>query len=681
MRRLFLFTTTWALPFFHLLAQVTMTAGDATYTQDFNSLANTGTSNTWTDNTTITGWYSDETTYRAGTGSDTNGALYSFGSSSDTDRSLGSLASSGTATVYFGIRILNNTGATITNFDVNYIGEQWRQTTAAANTLAVSFQVGATDLTSGSWTTVSEMDFTSPQSGTTGSLDGNAEANWENISGTIITSVADGQEIWIRWVDVNNAGSDHGLGIDDFSITGCGTGEPTNHATSFSQSNLTNSTITLTWTDATGGTIPNAYLIKGSTVGYGDITDPSDATLESDGELVRNVDAETQTASFEDLTPNTTYYFQLYPYTCTSPDYKIDGTIPQVSFTTSNYPVAWINEIHYDNSGVDANEVIEVAIKDPGSFDLSLLSVVLYNGGDQTAYDTRTVSTDYTTGSTSDDITLYYLNYTPLGGIQNDMEGIALDYNGNLIQFLSYEGSFTGSGGVADGVASTDIGVSESTPPAAGLSMQLIGSGNSYDDFTWTEDVSSTTGSTNGSQTLPVELISFSGKANHNIATLEWVTASEKNNHGFEIYKSPTGLDFELIGFIKGKGNSGELIHYSFIDDQFQTSSFYQLKQIDFDGKFSFSQTIFIESQWSSEEIRLFPNPISNQSILELRDINIGSIDIVIHNLAGTRMNTISKWDSTEQFNHFIRNLKKGLYMIRLQIDGHEITTIKAIKN
>lgn len=679
MQRFTLFIGIVCLAISNLFGQVTLTSGDATYNEDFNTLANTGTAVTWTDNTTITGWYSDETDYDASAGTSTAGALYSFGTGTDSDRALGSLASGGTGTVFYGVRILNNTGSTITEFNVSYTAEQWRQTTAAANTTAVSYQVGATDLTSGSWTSVTSLDITSLQAGTaTGSLDGNDASNQSSLSATITTSVANGQEIWIRWVDSDDTGSDHGLAVDNFSITGCGSGEPTNHVTSFASSSITNSTATLTWTDATGATVPNRYLIKGSTVSFADITDPTDATEESDSELIKNIDAEVQTLSLEDLEPNTTYFFQIYPFTCTSPDYKTDGTIPQVSFTTDNYPIAWINEIHYDNNSTDVNEVIEIAVKDAGSYDLSLMTVELYNGSTTNSYDTRTVSPDYTTGSTSGGIALYFFNYTAVGGIQNDTEGIALDYNGNLIQFLSYEGTFTATGGVADGIASTDIGVSESGS-GSGTSMQLVGTGNSYDDFTWDGAVAASAGTANGSQVLPVELVEFTAKSNESGATLNWITASEIDNDGFEIQKSSHGTDFEVIGFVNGSGNSNEITSYKFNDTNFKNEAFYRLRQIDFDGDWQFSPIIYLNDPRLFNQISVYPIPLTSDSKLELGGLSIENVKVQIFNLNGSNVFHTNHWSSEKDLTNNLMTLESGIYIMDIQ-SGSNSKRIKLVR-
>jgi hypothetical protein len=166
---------------------------------------------------------------------------------------------------------------------------------------------------------------------------------------------------------------------------------------------------------------------------------------------------------------------------------------------------AWINEFHYDNTGTDANEFIEVVVENPSGFTLSLFQVVLYNGADGLTYNSKSLST-YTLGSTSGNFSIYYLNYTATGGsIQNGApDGIALIYNGLLIpgQFLSYEGTFTALNGPANGSVSTNIGVSEDPAPAAGLSLQLSGTGTHYADFSWQAPATATMGTLNTGQSL-----------------------------------------------------------------------------------------------------------------------------------------------------------------------------------
>jgi CSLREA domain-containing protein len=194
---------------------VSLTAAGTAYTQDFNSLATSGSGNTWTDDSTIPGWYSNRATYNANAGTDTAGDVYSYGSAASSERALGAL-SSGSVSPILGLRMTNNTGATISSLSVSFTGEQWRQT-ANAQTLTFEYQVGATSITTGTWSSVSALNFAAIKTGSAGSLDGNNAANRTSKSAKVSASVTNGQEIWFRWS--KSGSTSPGLAIDDFSVT------------------------------------------------------------------------------------------------------------------------------------------------------------------------------------------------------------------------------------------------------------------------------------------------------------------------------------------------------------------------------------------------------------------------------------------------------------------------------
>ena len=147
-------------------------------------------------------------------------------------------------------------------------------------------------------------------------------------------------------------------------------------------------------------------------------------------------------------------------------------------------PIAnvFINEIHYDNQGnPDTGERVEVA--GTAGTDLTGWSLVLYNGGNGQSYATFALS-----GVIADQQNGFGTVSVATSAIQNGSpDGLALvDSVGRVIQFLSYEGTMTAVNGPAAGMTSTDIGVEESGGDAPGLSLQLIGSGSTAADFTWT---------------------------------------------------------------------------------------------------------------------------------------------------------------------------------------------------
>lgn len=170
---------------------------------------------------------------------------------------------------------------------------------------------------------------------------------------------------------------------------------------------------------------------------------------------------------------------------------------------TMNAQNAWINEIHYDNTGTDAGEFIEVVIESASSYNLTDFSVILYNGSDSKLYNTKTLNL-FTSGATTGNFSLFHFVY-PANGIQNGApDGMALVYMGSLIsgQFLSYEGTLTAIDGAAAGMTSVDIGVLEVGTEPLGLSLQLSGSGGMYSSFTWQAPATATAGALNNGQTL-----------------------------------------------------------------------------------------------------------------------------------------------------------------------------------
>jgi hypothetical protein len=152
----------------------------------------------------------------------------------------------------------------------------------------------------------------------------------------------------------------------------------------------------------------------------------------------------------------------------------------------------FINEIHYDNDGGDSGEYVEIAGN--ANTDLTGWSLLLYNGSNGEMYN----SFNFNNWTTVDTNTQFGFHAIKTQGIQNGSpDGVALFDGTDIIQFLSYEGSFTASAGIAKGILSTDIGVTESSDTPVGFSLQLTGQGSSYSDFTWSSPQESTFGTSN----------------------------------------------------------------------------------------------------------------------------------------------------------------------------------------
>ena len=110
---------------------------------------------------------------------------------------------------------------------------------------------------------------------------------------------------------------------------------------------------------------------------------------------------------------------------------------------------------------------------------------------------------------------------------------------------------------------------------------------------------------------LPVKLISFKGQVNAaGLAELHWKTAEEANNLGFEIQKSLDGKNWELLGWVDGAVDSKTEKNYQYVDQEFVTTSYYRLRQVDIDDSYTYSKIIcIIPEKESLDRFYVYPNP------------------------------------------------------------------------
>jgi hypothetical protein len=210
----------------HAHAQsITLSPSSLIYTQDFNSMGTVVPGSS----TVPSGWFVGGVTGTNGAvslvtvanniGSGTTGTNYNYGVAGVnlvTDRALGSLAANSISRVSEA-QFYNGTGLTITNLVLTYDGEQWRDgtTNPVTNSLTVHFSLDGVNFTAMG----SSLRFQSPQNGAVGTLDGNAAANRvAAITGSYTTNLAAGTSFYVRWVDVDNSGSDHALAIDNVVV-------------------------------------------------------------------------------------------------------------------------------------------------------------------------------------------------------------------------------------------------------------------------------------------------------------------------------------------------------------------------------------------------------------------------------------------------------------------------------
>jgi len=220
----------------------------------------------------------------------------------------------------------------------------------------------------------------------------------------------------------------------------------------------------------------------------------------------------------------------------------------------------FINEIHYDNASSDVDEGFEIA--GPAGTDLSSYTLTKYNGNNGTSYGEVALSGTIPDLSNGYGVVWFGL---PANGFQNGApDGLALSSGGVLIQFLSYEGQITAIDGVALDTTSTDIGVQETGSTPLGHSLQLSGSGTTYEDFTWSDPSANTNGNVNTGQSFGIVVdptISIS---------------SPGNNATF--YTNQVEVSLSVENFTVANGTGDGHIHYVLNQDQpvmkYDTNSF-----------------------------------------------------------------------------------------------------------
>ena len=159
----------------------------------------------------------------------------------------------------------------------------------------------------------------------------------------------------------------------------------------------------------------------------------------------------------------------------------------------------WVNELHYENAGTDTGEFVEVAV--PLGVNPASVTLTLYNGNGGLVYGTEAAVSTFVPGAVAGPVQLYTLTL-PANGLQNGPDGVALTLDGELAQFLSYEGVFDGTAGIATARTSLDVGVRELDTTPVGQSLQLRGAGSSYASFSWAAPSAASPGQVNAGQTF-----------------------------------------------------------------------------------------------------------------------------------------------------------------------------------
>lgn len=183
-----------------------------------------------------------------------------------------------------------------------------------------------------------------------------------------------------------------------------------------------------------------------------------------------------------------------------------------------------------------------------------------------------------------------------------------------------------------------------------------------------------------GSVTLPVELTSFEGSiTTEQNALLQWSTSSEQNNKQFDVETSSDGTNFYLLGTIASKGNSASAQNYEYLHQAPSAgNNWYRLKQIDIDGKFSYSKIIVLNVPVKAGEPFVYPIPANNHLTLNMGSVTAKSkIEIYSADMKIVKKEHVPALSVKKELD--ISQLAPGVYFIRITTNGTD-KTLRFIK-
>lgn len=578
--------------------------------------------------------------FQASSGSPTTGGSYNWGTTAGTDRALGVMTSGSYASPNSVMGFFRNTNASnLTQLAVSYNLERYRLNTASASVQFFYSTDGST------WVSVSAGDITAATIGTGASTYSFAPQATFSVASFNITglNIATNSDIYLRW-NLNTTGSNsQGIGIDDVSVTASFTAcspspEPTTQASSIVVSpgcftaavNLSRGNgekiLAVLSTDCTISDPADQVNYNANiTFGSGSTTGPGDF-------VVYNGTASNFTIS--GLNTSTSYCLKIYEYNGTvancEENYMLSSSATLTFSTLSSGCIqphltgVMINACVSGSCSEGDNEIVYGTAGD-FSFVANSTNLVL-------RYDaTSPASTTYTDALTTNATTTSALNTAsgcagtfvegtgatiPIGGkfmiVDNNFCPGAYDWtqfcgNGPVYVIYSTDASWNSTGNFGNDPGATSIRHFRTTITTTSSTTNTIDYNYNtaslfpYEDGDYVlfdADGGEATAYGNNSCVvdpilLPVVWGKFEVNTDKNRVLIAWSTLSERNSDYFDIeIANEFGQDFEKIGRIKGAGTSSSLNEYQFEKNEIPEGYYYfRIKQVDFDGKFTYSET------------------------------------------------------------------------------------------
>jgi hypothetical protein len=180
---------------------------------------------------------------------------------------------------------------------------------------------------------------------------------------------------------------------------------------------------------------------------------------------------------------------------------------------------------------------------------------------------------------------------------------------------------------------------------------------------------------------LPIKLLSFTGKCLNNSTLLNWSTASEINNDYFIIERSSDATNWQFVMKVPGHGSSNTILNYSAKDDKpLPGTTYYRLKQTDYNGKYDYFGPVSINCNNIPEEqnIAFFPNPFTSELMVDIHNISFTNAFIKIYDMVGKKVYELPLTGTdtnTQKLSLDLQNLKAGIYSIEFSSDSFSKTS------
>ena len=324
-------------------------------------------------------------------------------------------------------------------------------------------------------------------------------------------------------------------------------------------------------------------------------------------------------------------------------------------------PNGWINEFHYDNTGTDTLEFVEVILQYPERYLEDKISLTLFNGSNLQSY--RIYGLADAIPGFRDDLGFEFFTFlTP--GIQNGPDAILLSYGEVFLDFISYEGVLE----PWPGITSIRVLPEENgdTPPLS--SIQFYGTGDTKNEFDWIlVPGNHTMGLPNIDQILPVRLLTVSDLSSP--PGITWQTYDDPLMAGYQVELSPDGISYDSTTFIPvhRSGTSAETYSYYYVNDQAEAYRYIRIRFLDINGnagvlftrKIKESPRHSIRVTWNHDTSEVYlPDNWKDQEFTA-----------ALYSIQGTLLKELHDFADSHslRLDHWLDPLPEGVYFLRLK--------------